>query len=114
MMSTKASEDGGNTARNQGPEKSYKMAQRTSLSMNPGSSILIPDDFYQDTSDDEDQERNTYGGRAGCGSERTGTGNRAYEGGFAAAAYNALRDDYMKKKAEGKGKKSLSSATTEK
>ena len=108
MMNTKASEDGGNTASTQGPEKSNKMAQRTSILLS------IPNDLYQDISDDEDQERNTYGGKAGCGSKSTGTGNRAYEGGFAAAAYNALRDDYLKKKAERKGKKSLSSATAEK
>lgn len=65
--------------------------------MMTGASLQIPADLYDDLSDDDDDD-DEFGGEQ----PDLDDGKRAYQGGFAAAAYEALKADHLKKLAKQK------------
>jgi len=66
--------------------------------MMTGMSLQMPADLYDDLSSDEDEDDEAFG----AGQPVLDDGKRAYQGGFAAAAYEALRADHLKKQAKQK------------
>lgn len=80
------------------PQAAGAPVKRGSLMMT-GMSLQIPADLYDDLSDDdEDEDDEAFGAEQPVLDD----GKRAYQGGFAAAAYEALRADHLKKQAKQK------------